>query len=211
MAIIQRGILGGFSNKIGNVVGTSWKGIAVMKSLPLSVANPRTAGQVAQRIRFGGASKLFSSVLATIAKPLNDRFAQRESGFNAIVQRNITRISNTTGLLTDYPLIAKGRLVLQPGTAFTADASSDNIQVTLNWVTGESNLLGTDLIYVMAVRASNGDTYVSSGEFTMDDTSAIISGVPVTLGEHFWVSVAVRRADGSQVSDTVGEDVIAVA
>ncbi len=40
MGIIKRGILGGFSNKVANVVGSSWKGINTMRALPLSVANP---------------------------------------------------------------------------------------------------------------------------------------------------------------------------
>ena len=48
MGILKQGILGGFSGKVANVVGTSWKGIAVIKAMPLSVANPKTAGQVAQ-------------------------------------------------------------------------------------------------------------------------------------------------------------------
>ena len=46
MAKVRQGILGGFRGRVGNIVGTGWKGIAVMKSLPLTVANPRTAGQV---------------------------------------------------------------------------------------------------------------------------------------------------------------------
>jgi len=30
MGTIKRGILGGFSGKVANVVGTSWKGIALL-------------------------------------------------------------------------------------------------------------------------------------------------------------------------------------
>src|SRR5690606_508733 len=45
MGIIKQGILGGFSGKVGNVVGASWKGIDYIRSLPSSVSNPRTPGK----------------------------------------------------------------------------------------------------------------------------------------------------------------------
>jgi hypothetical protein len=31
MRIIKQGVLGGFSGKVGTVIGSSWKGIAVMR------------------------------------------------------------------------------------------------------------------------------------------------------------------------------------
>ena len=52
MGKISQGVLGGFSGKIGNVVGGSWKGIDYMRIKPASVANPRTAAQVDQRSKF---------------------------------------------------------------------------------------------------------------------------------------------------------------
>lgn len=70
MATIKQGILGGFSGRVGTIVGTSWKGIAVMKSLPLSVANPKTAGQVGQRTKFSSVVALASVILSSIIKPL---------------------------------------------------------------------------------------------------------------------------------------------
>jgi hypothetical protein len=46
MGTIKKGVLGGFSGKVGSVVGASWKGIDYIRSLPASVKNPRTEGQV---------------------------------------------------------------------------------------------------------------------------------------------------------------------
>jgi hypothetical protein len=40
MGKINQGILGGFSGKVGNVVGGSWKGIEYMRVIPASIANP---------------------------------------------------------------------------------------------------------------------------------------------------------------------------
>lgn len=82
MAIIKQGILGGFSNKVGSVVGAGWKGIATMRSLPQSVANPRTTAQVANRTTFAQLAQLGSTILPTIIQPLWNRWAKRMSGYN---------------------------------------------------------------------------------------------------------------------------------
>ena len=92
MAIIKQGILGGFSGKIGNIVGSSWKGIAIMKTKPLSVANPKTAAQVAQRTAFSESVTIATQILADVIKPLWDRFSERKSGYNGFIQYNIGNI-----------------------------------------------------------------------------------------------------------------------
>lgn len=88
MGIIKQGILGGFSNKVGSVVGSSWKGIAVMRSMPISVANPRTAKQVAQRQEFSQVARFASSLLAEIVQPNWNRAAKRMSGYNSFIKVN---------------------------------------------------------------------------------------------------------------------------
>ena len=42
MGTISKGILGGFSGKVGTVIGGNWKGIDYMRSKAASVSNPRT-------------------------------------------------------------------------------------------------------------------------------------------------------------------------
>jgi hypothetical protein len=65
MGRIKKGILGGFSGKVGSVVGASWKSIDYIRSLPASVRNPRTPAQVNQRSKF-----------ATVIKFLTNRFSR---------------------------------------------------------------------------------------------------------------------------------------
>ena len=108
MAIIKRGILGGFSNKIGNVVGTSWKGIAVMRALPQSVHNPRTGLQTRQRQKFSIMSKLGSGLLDSVIKPYWDPKAVRMSGYNLFVSENLKAQGDETYLKLDQIQITKG-------------------------------------------------------------------------------------------------------
>ena len=62
MGVIKQGILGGFQNKVGAVIGSNWKGIATMRSRPISVANPRTGKQVAVRNEFTTLVKMASAL-----------------------------------------------------------------------------------------------------------------------------------------------------
>ena len=69
MGKIKQGILGGFSGKVAGVVGSSWKGIAVIKARPLSVANPKSPLQVAQRGAMAQIVMVARLLLASVLQP----------------------------------------------------------------------------------------------------------------------------------------------
>ena len=52
MGTIKQGILGGFSGRVGTVVGSTWNSVHYMRALALSVGNPRTEKQQSQRSKF---------------------------------------------------------------------------------------------------------------------------------------------------------------
>lgn len=68
MGTYKQGILGSFIGKVGTVVGSTWRGLAVMRSLASKVANPRTAAQVAVRNRLAAVSKTLRPFLETIRR-----------------------------------------------------------------------------------------------------------------------------------------------
>lgn len=53
MGKFLKGILGGFSGKVGNVVGASWQDINYLRSLPRKSTKPPTEAQLKQRMTFG--------------------------------------------------------------------------------------------------------------------------------------------------------------
>lgn len=201
-AVIKRGILGGFQNKIANVVGSSWKGIATMRSLPISVANPRTAAQVTQRQQFSGVSKFASAILTPIIKPLWDRFAQQESGFNAFIRTNISAWVGDT--LPDAYLILTSKGTVAPSniTSLGADSSDSRISVAWNATPG-GNSLPTDQAYVVVMNETTGDVKGfanvaprSAGTWQQNGVMDQPSGTSFVL----WLSF--KRADGSDVSNS---------
>lgn len=87
MGKIKQGILGGFSGKVGTVVGGAWKGIDYMRSLATSISNPKSPAQVAVRNNFSTIGKMMSKA-NPILKLSDWRQAKKQSAFNAGVRIN---------------------------------------------------------------------------------------------------------------------------
>lgn len=203
MGIIKQGILGGFKNKVGSVVGTSWKGIAVMKSLPLSVANPRTASQVSNRNRFKACSEFASQILSPLIKPLMDRFAGQMSGYNFFCKLNKDCFENASIPDWDNMVISKGRIIKPTINSFSATGSTGTL--TIANPQGDRYGMPTDKIYVLITEALS-NTILFQGETTgtrgnQATTTISITGMSGTAAAYA-VFVSYLRADGSEVSDS---------
>lgn len=202
MAIIKQGILGGFKKKIGSVVGSSWKGVATMRSLPLSVANPRTAAQVSNRTRFKACAEFASLILASLIKPLMDRFAGQMSGYNYFTKLNKAIWANPLAPVWANLVIAKGKMIAPE--ILTTGVEDGELSLTYNEEQGDRYGLPTDELYLLAVDNTTG-AILYQGK-----TSATRASGAVTLtldeetetGQKVNVYVAFLRADGSEVSNT---------
>lgn len=212
MAVIKQGILGGFQNKIGNVVGTSWKGIAVMKSLPVSVANPRTAGQVEQRSKFKQVSIFAGTLLAVIIKPLWDRFSQKMSGYNMFIQRNIS-LFNASGLNTPADLvISSGKMSGTP--IISAVGSQGSNGVVMNWQddSGQGFKQSSDIPFIVVFNNSTNEVSAFEIRGTREQAAAdVYPDFKITLGDELYCYLAFKRTDGTIVSDTSVASTIVVA
>lgn len=205
MGKIYQGILGGVSGKVANVIGSSWKGIPVLKGRPLSVANPRTAGQVAQRSKMSNAVAFAGNILSPVIKPLWDRFAVKQSGYNAFIQSNIALFGSAMPSPEEDLIISKGKMTLTPIDSIDASSASDT--VTINWVddSGEGYKLATDQAFVVLVDKTDEKVYAASMSAVRSDASIDVV-LPENLGapKILMAYLAFRRADGTIVSDSSG-------
>lgn len=204
MAKIKQGILGGFSGKVANVVGTSWKGRAVMKSQPLSVANPRTTGQVEQRTKFSKIAELASKVLTTFIQPVENPISGDVSGYNKFVKDNKGAFTSA-GIITRTSFVCGGGK-LQNITISTSAASIANQKISLGWSNPESlsPLRLTDKMYAAAFTREGAFLGVSSGVVTRNDAALEITlaeGAPALVATTpVFVLYACVSADGRDVS-----------
>jgi len=133
MAKFEKGILGGFSGKIGPVIGLNWRGKDVMRSRPRKSNRPATDAQTEQRTKFAMAIKLLSPLKSLFNKyfgqPEEDRSRQ-----NLAISYHITEaISGTYPALEfDYQkiLITKGVLLGPENLEVTLLADS---KISIEW------------------------------------------------------------------------------
>jgi hypothetical protein len=211
MAIIPQGILGGVKNKIGNVVGSSWKGIPVLKSKPLSVANPRTAGQVSQRDAFALASQIGSQILASWIKPYWDRSASKQSGYNAWVSANVGFMAG--GVIADYSNLIMSNGKLTPASSMVVAADNSDNTITLTPSVGSLNQFSssTDIAQAVYFNATRG-YWVVSGD--LGDRSAdpyTITDNTMATGDVLHVWLAYKRSDLTYVSPSTYQTATVVA
>jgi len=208
MATIKQGILGAFSGKVAGVVGSSWKGIPVMKSLPPSVANPKTAKQIEQRSRMKACTAFSQSVLASVIKPLNDRFASRMSGFNAFTSRNIANFEG--GILSKpevvkiSPMGNKAQLVDAIAAEAKITKKAANITITTTPITGSGKALSGDKPYVVLHNRETKKTFGYAPTSTRDDTEIMIDLPDDEFSPDDVIDVwmAYLRVDGTVVFET---------
>lgn len=202
MAIIHQGILGGLSKRIGNVVGASWKGIPVLRIYQPNVSNPDTTAQRTQRAAFKLVAHYASELLATLIKPLWDRFAIKQSGFNAFIQAQ--KLVPGPGLETDLDkmVFAKGKM--EASTVTRIDIKATSMEIEGNFTEYGRYGSSTDTLYV--VFFDNDKKFVSAisvpsarggDSLTLEDLDGLPTDDTLTLNARaIWA-----RKDGSVVSN----------
>lgn len=157
MGTIKKGVLGGFSGKVGTVVGASWKGIDYIRSLPASVNNPRTEGQVAQRSKFTVALTFLRPIISYLNVGFKP-YANRQSAYNAAMSYNVNNAVMGTfpDFEIDYPnvLVSRGSLLGAEDASATAAAGS----ITFDWTnnSGVNDAKETDMAMPLAFNISKG-------------------------------------------------------
>lgn len=197
MGKIKQGILGGFSGKVAGLVGSSWKGIAVIKARPLSVANPRTVAQVAQRTKFSTVTSIASKALVQIIKPLWDRAAQQMSGYNAFVSRNIESFKADGMFLPNNFTITLGKNLKQSITNTLVTSGDANVTVSWDASTLEGEQLADDVAYLVVINQVTNDVAISDGTAVRSDDEVIATfATAPTSGEVCHAYLAFRSVDG---------------
>jgi hypothetical protein len=133
MGTLKKGILGGFSGRVGPAVGSSWKGLDVIRSRPPLKRKRSTEAQLRQMARMN----LVSGFLSQLTGLLNDHYDRglsNMSAFNRAVSLNMRN-----GIDGTHPefTIAYDRVVLGTDDLLNpelAEAKTDSRgQISLIW------------------------------------------------------------------------------
>lgn len=205
MGVINQGILGGFSGKVGNVIGGNWKGIDYMRIKPASVANPRTEGQVNQRTKFTTALQ-FLQPMKDFIKVGYKGFASKKTEFNSamsyILKNAIT--GEAPDFVVDYAaaLVSRGALTgalngsIDVSVAGTASFAWDDNS-------GSGSALATDKSMLLLFNESKGEVIFSTASAQRSAEGQDIVLPDDYANDTVIAYLAFIGADGAQVSNSL--------
>ncbi|HTN21190.1 MAG TPA: DUF6266 family protein [Pelobium sp.] len=199
MAIIKNGINGGFSGKVGNVVGSTWRGLEIIRSKPRP-PQKFSEKQLANQLKM----KLVQLFLKKMVEVVRIGFRDETiipTAFNSALSYN--KKNAITGdypdLLLDYSLVrlAQGEVYVPENLSL----SQDDAGIHLEWdATIKENARRDDQLLLVI-----WDEETSTCEYSLQAyrSNAKFSFLPQQLkaGMHIWA--AFIRHDRSQQSNSV--------
>ena len=212
MGKISQGILGGFSGKVGTVIGGNWKGIDYMRSKAAKVTNPNSKAQKDQRSKF--------SLVLSFLQPITDfvkigfkDYAIKMTAFNSAMSYNVKNA--ITGEYPNYSmdfsqaLVSRGSLAgaLNPAAISTATG-----RIAFSWDdnSAETNAHEDDLAMILVLNQDKKEA-VFTTEGSIRDAGTQILTVPDSYsGDSVECFIAFISVDG-QVANSkyIGSVVVA--
>lgn len=204
MATYKKGILGVFSGKVGTVVGSSWKGISYIKSLPKASTKKPSQLQLDQRLRF--------TLIANFLKPIKaitrigyGMVAGNLTTHNAAVSYHLAKavVGNTPNFEIDYPKVIFSRGEL-PSPAVPTLAAAAGAELHFSWTDNSTaNLAQATDSAVLLVYCPTTKEFVFDNTATRSLAAATVVLPPNFVGETLHAWMAFFAADEKQVSTSV--------
>jgi len=205
MGKYSQGILGPFSGKVGSVVGSSWKGVNYIKSLP-GPNTSNTEKQQEQRSRFKSVVKMASLLLATLIRPVWNLSSGRITGYNLFVKTNINAFDQDGDLVNHSDFHASvGTLALPSGLAIQDDVDVSS-GIIVSWINESGSGIGNNDDDLHLVVVKYDEIHVLHPRNVRSDQSAELT-LPVSPGTvHIYAYFG--KANGSQFSTDSYQEVI---
>jgi hypothetical protein len=199
MGIHNQGILGGFSGKVGKVIGSNWKGKEVMRGLPrINKNRVPSEKQAIQQAKFALVSGFIMPFVGLLNETFKD-YAKDMTAFNSASQYTLAKA--LTGTYPDFAL-DYSRCLLAKGPLHNAAAPTSNStvagEIAFSWVdnSGFNNALATDTSILMAYcEELNQAIYFRPGPAR--SAAAAILAMPGYSGKtfHTWLSFISEKGE----------------
>ncbi len=202
MGKINQGILGGFSGKVGSVIGGSWKGVAYMRGISTVRTKSNTLQQLKHRAKFATVM-LALQPLTPVLREGFKQYAQGQTAFNAAMSCTFQRA--ISGEYPNYTIHYPDLLISRGSLAGVNYASAEAIASKIK-VTWENNSGGavqpTDKALVLAINPAKGQAaYLTEGA-ARDAQTEELAVSPHWSGDTVEVYLAFLSENGSEVSNS---------
>ena len=203
MGKINQGILGGFSGRVGSVIGSIRQGINMMRAKPNSPYKSRTLAQLQQRAKFALAISALQPITPFLRVGFK-QYAYRQSGFNAAMSHTVRNAikGEYPDYAVDYPNLIVARGTLTGINVATAEVLAGKIKIKWELNSGNEGQ-ATDKALVMVLNPAKGQAaYITDGA-PRSAKSQELAVSPYWAGDAVEVYLAFISEDGNEVATSV--------
>lgn len=203
MATYSKGANGTFSGKVGSVVGSSWRSVDYLRSLPKKSTKAATNEQIAQRARFALAPQYLRPIKDILNIGYKDKQLNKISGYNAAV-----KVFLTQAITGDYPnfVIDFSKIVISKGSLSVFHNLSATLQgndLVLNWqsILNRYNAFADDLLILILFNETKM-MYLVYDNITRTDLSYTINMGTDFSGDVFYAWAFSIKREGDVVGNS---------
>jgi Family of unknown function (DUF6266) len=125
MATLRKGILGGFSGKVGGVVGSTWKGKQVLKSLPSPRKTGSSTAQLEQQAKFTQLVNFLKPITSILTKAF-EKSNLPMTAFNKAMSNNQNAVTGIyPDFKIDYTKVILCKDFIRNGDVITVEANAE--------------------------------------------------------------------------------------
>lgn len=204
MAEISKGILGGFSGKVGTVVGANWRGKNIIRSLPTKKKRTSSELQLMQRAKF----KLVAQFMAPLNQLTSKYFGHYQGAKSrtnlAMSHHLLEAVEEQNGTFSiDYSKVVVSKGIL-PAVVIGSSVIENN-ELKLTWISNAGVGLAkpTDKLVAVVYSESNNMFYVIEDMATRAD-EVLTAAIPADwtgTDNSVWICFVVEK--GSDCSSSM--------
>jgi hypothetical protein len=204
MAIVQNPIIGRAKNKFAGAIFATQYGKNTLRSKPISVHNPKTTGQLMQRMRFNLFIALERLVLGFIRTGFK-QVAVGMSSANVFVKENV--MDAITGVYPSYA-VDYTKLKVTMGTLTGADtptvAAAATHKANFAWSdnSGEGDALASDKAMVLCINTTKNKAVWDTVTKTRTDAAYSYSLPAAWVGDSVACYLSFMNAAGAIIADS---------
>ena len=203
MGTIKQGVLGGFSGKVGTVVGASWKGTAYMRGIATHTKNPRTPKQIEQRTKMEFARNFLQQAQEFLNVGLKD-VAKHQSPLNYAVSQMVRNaiLGDYPDYAPDYTKLVWSHGLLTPPVVETVYANDDALDFL--WVdnSDQGNAKADDISMVVVCNEEKKEIAYFMNGYTRSIQSTHCELPESWVDDHVHIYITMRSADGKLISNS---------
>ena len=192
MGTYNKGILGAFSGKIGPVVGASWRGKEIMRSLPRKTNRAATPLQQQQRDKFAMVTEFLQPINSIVSNYFGSNKGEktrRNQAMSYMLKEAVSYVAPNMVWNFNKVLISRGDLLGFDGM-LAATGAGHSIDFTWTDNSGQGNATATDKLVVVIYEESTKTTVyaLDAGTRNQGTANVIVPAYLSALKVNVWAT-----------------------